>query len=244
MQAPYNPHQLQGQIRCVLECIDCFRRAQPLPVALSYVPGEVQYKICKDPSTSSSARTLLTVWEAPGYSKQNPKKLARGTIEVRKGSCIRATGEEYCNAHGLWVKLSKDQMEEYKSSCDLAEGWVLLCRQDEGGDRLVPVESPDKISRQQQLFGMDYKPISRWEEVVDVTYSMRLGAKPKIADRDEEAVQRLRFFPPSWTYECEEDLVHFLVEHVGKEDESLGSMKQFVESIDVSTSTVWRKRGH
>lgn len=237
MQEANNPRRLLGQIRCVLECIDCFRRAVPLPEVLSYVPGKVLYKICKDPSTASSARSLLTVWEAPGYSKQNLKKLSRATVEVRKGSCVHATGEEYGNANGLWVKLSKEQMEEYRESCDMAEGWVLLCRQDEGGDRLVPVESPDKTFRQQQLFGLDYKPLSRWEEVVDATYSMRLGKKPSIAEPDVEAVQKLRFIPPSWTYECDEDLVHFLYERVGKEDESLGNMKQFVESINVSSAT-------
>ncbi|XP_053325726.1 E3 ubiquitin-protein ligase HECTD3 [Spea bombifrons] len=237
MQTSDNPHRLLGQIRCVLECIDGLRHTKPLPEALCYIPGEVQYKICKDPSSSSSARCLLTVWEAPGFSRQNLKKLSRGTVEVRKGSCVRATGEEYCNANGLWVKLSKDQMEEFRSSCDMAEGWVLLCRQDEGGDRLVPVESADKIARQQQIFGVDFKPIGRWEDVVDVTYSKRLGNKPRITPQDEEAVQKLRFLPSSWSYECDEDLVHFLFEHVGKEDESLGNVKQFVESINVSSST-------
>ncbi|XP_056389086.1 E3 ubiquitin-protein ligase HECTD3 [Hyla sarda] len=232
-----NPRRLLGQIRCVLESIECFRRAAPLPEVLCYVPGEVLYKICKDPNTASSARSLLTVWEAPGYSKQNLKKLSRATVEVRKGSCVRATGEEYGNANGLWVKLSKEQMEEYRESCELVEGWVLLCRQDEGGDRLVPIESPDKTSRQQQIFGIDHKPLSRWEEVVDATYSMFLGRKPRIADPDAEAVQKLLFIPPSWTYECDEDLIHFLYERVGKEDESLGNMKQFVESINVSSAT-------
>ncbi|KAE8609931.1 hypothetical protein XENTR_v10011949 [Xenopus tropicalis] len=238
MQAPDNPHRLLGQIRCVLECIDCFRHVQPLPEALCYVPGEVQYKICKDTSSSSSSRSLLTVWEAPGYAKQNLKKLSRATVEVRKGSCVTATGEEYCNANGLWVKLSEAQMEEFKGSCDMAEGWVLLCRQDEGGDRLIPVESTDKTTRQQQVFGIDYKSVHMWEKVVDATYSMHLGAKPKIIKPDEEAVQKLRFLPPSWTYECDEDLVHFLFEHVVKQDESLGSVKQYVESISVSSATV------
>ncbi|XP_069594098.1 E3 ubiquitin-protein ligase HECTD3 [Ranitomeya imitator] len=237
MQDANNPRRLLAHIRCVLECIDCFRRAVPLPEVLCYVPGEVLYKICKDPSTAASARSLLTVWEAPGFSKQNLKKLSRATVEVRKGSCIRATGEEYGNANGLWVKLSKEQMEEYSESCDLAEGWVLLCRQDEGGDRLVLVESADKAYRQQQIFGVDYKPLSRWEDVVHTTYSMRLGKKPQITPPDAEAVPKLRFIPPSWTYECDEDLVHFLYERVGKEDESLGNMKQFVESINVSSAT-------
>lgn len=50
--------------------------------------------------------------------------------------------------------------------------------------------------------------------------------------------------PPTWTYECDEDLVHFLYDHIGKEDENLGSVKQYVDSIDVSSYTVsctWSK---
>ncbi|CAN2390345.1 HECT domain containing E3 ubiquitin protein ligase 3, partial [Pristimantis euphronides] len=232
-----SPRRLLGRVRCLLECVDCFRRAAPLPEPLCYVPGEVLYKLCRDPSAPPAARALLTVWEAPGYSKQNLKRLLRATVEVRRGSCVRATGDEYGNANGLWVKLSQEQMAEYREECHMAEGWVLLCRQDEGGDRLVPVQSPDKTSRQQQLFGVDYKPLSRWEDVVDAAYSAHLGRKPRITEADVEAVQKLRLVPPSWTYEGDEDLAHFLYERVGKEDESLGNMKQFVESINVSSAT-------
>ncbi|KAM4022588.1 LOW QUALITY PROTEIN: E3 ubiquitin-protein ligase HECTD3-like [Anomaloglossus baeobatrachus] len=232
-----DPRRLLGHIRCVLECIDCFRRAVPLPEVLCYVPGEVLYKICKDPRTASSARSLLTVWEAPEFSKQNLKTLSRATVEVHRGSCIRATGEEYGNTNGLWVKLGKEQMEEYRDRCDLVEGWVLLYKPGEGGDRLIPVEMAKKTYSQQQLFGVDSKPISRWEDVVDATYSMRLSRKPQITAPDLEAVAKLRFIPPSWTYECDEDLVHFLYELFEKEDENLSNMKQFVESINVSSAT-------
>lgn len=48
----------------------------------------------------------------------------------------------------------------------------------------------------------------------------------------------LSYVPPMWTYECDEDLIHFLYDHLGKEDENLGSVKQYVESIDVSSYTV------
>lgn len=48
----------------------------------------------------------------------------------------------------------------------------------------------------------------------------------------------LSYVPPTWTYECDEDLIHFLYDHLGKEDENLGSVKQYVESIDVSSYTV------
>lgn len=48
---------------------------------------------------------------------------------------------------------------------------MLVCKHADGGDRLVPVESTERIQRQQQLFGVDYKPVircgaaavSRWE---------------------------------------------------------------------------------
>ncbi|XP_060087711.1 E3 ubiquitin-protein ligase HECTD3 isoform X2 [Heteronotia binoei] len=247
--ASESPHQLLGRLRFLNEAIGCLSRAEPLPAALCYVPREVQYKICKDPSApalaSASGRSLLSVWDNPGKagggggssSGGGRKCPGKGTIELRKGSCIRASGEEYCNGHGLWVKLTREQLEEYKTGCDLEEGWVLMCKHADGGDRLVPVESMERIQRQQQLFGVDYKPVIRWEQVVDLTYSLRLGAKPKIMEPDVAAVERLRFVPPTWSYECDEDLVHFLYDHIGKEDENLGSIKQYVDSIDVSSYT-------
>lgn len=38
---------------------------------------------------------------------------------------------------------------------------MLVCKHADGGDRLVPVESTERIQRQQQLFGVDYKPVIR-----------------------------------------------------------------------------------
>ncbi|KAJ1169518.1 hypothetical protein NDU88_001411 [Pleurodeles waltl] len=242
-----SPHLLLGRIRFLLECIACFREGQPLPEALCYVPSEVEYKICKDsssPSSSSTSRgTFLPVFAAPSDGKQNQKKLSRGSIEVKKGGCIRTTGDEYCNSFGLWVKLNKKQLEEFATGCDLEEGWILLCRHSEGGDRLVPVDSPDRIQRQQLLLGIDYKPVSNWEQVVDLTYSLRLAGKPRIVEQDKDAVKKLRFVPPTWSYESDEDLVHFFSDHILKEDENLGRIKQYVDSIDVSSfmeeSNVW-----
>ncbi|KAJ6659445.1 hypothetical protein lerEdw1_018679 [Lerista edwardsae] len=281
LNASESPHQLLGRLRFLTEAIGCLSRAEPLPAALCYVPREVQYKICKDLSApgpaSASGRSLLSVWESPGKAGSgvgsgSRKCPGRGTIELRKGSCLRASGEEYCNGQGLWVKLTREQLEEYKTGCELEEGWILMCKHADGGDRLVPVESMERIQRQQQLFGVDYKPVIRegavktrkkggvsthpddigilllvevteqypncqvgWEQVVDLTYSLRLGAKPKIMEPDVAAVERLRFVPPTWTYECDEDLIHFLYDHIGKEDENLGSIKQYVDSIDVSS---------
>uniref|UniRef100_A0A673FUL3 E3 ubiquitin-protein ligase HECTD3-like n=1 Tax=Sinocyclocheilus rhinocerous TaxID=307959 RepID=A0A673FUL3_9TELE len=231
-----NPHTLLGRIRFLNKCIECFRKSEALPESLCYVPKEVCYKICKD-SSSGSASSVVSVWESPHQAPH--KKLCKCNIEPKKGTCIRTTGEEYCNSHGLWVKISKEQLEDYRAglALDIEEGWILVCKHTEGGDRLVPVESPDTVSRQQQLFGYDHKPCSRWEQVMDVENSLHMGAKPKVAEPDEVAVRKLRYVPPTWTFECDEDLVHYFYDHIGKEDENLGSVKQCVTSIDVSSSS-------
>uniref|UniRef100_A0A672RJN0 E3 ubiquitin-protein ligase HECTD3-like n=1 Tax=Sinocyclocheilus grahami TaxID=75366 RepID=A0A672RJN0_SINGR len=243
-----NPHTLLGRIRFLNKCSECFRKSEALPESLCYVPKEVCYKICKDSSSGSASassstagnsggKSVVSVWESPHQAPH--KKLCKCNIEPKKGTCIRTTGEEYCNSHGLWVKISKEQLEEYRAglALDIEEGWILVCKHTEGGDRLVPVESPDTVSRQQQLFGYDHKPCSRWEQVMDVENSLHMGAKPKVAEPDEVAVRKLRYVPPTWTFECDEDLVHYFYDHIGKEDENLGSVKQCVTSIDVSSSS-------
>ncbi|KAG7283406.1 hypothetical protein CRUP_031459 [Coryphaenoides rupestris] len=235
-----SPHVLLGRIRFLNKCIECFRRSEPVPESLCYVPNEVCYKICKDSSSPSSAssstsagtgstpgKTVVSVFETP--STTHNKKLCKYNIEPKKGTCIRTTGEEYCNSQGLWVKLNK------RAGQELEEGWILVCKHTEGGDRLVPVESPETLGRHQQLFGYDHKPCSRWEHVVDVENALHLGTKPRVADGDPAAVQKLRHVPPTWTYESDEDLVHYFYDHIGKEDENLGSVKQCVTSIDVSS---------
>ncbi|XP_052472632.1 E3 ubiquitin-protein ligase HECTD3 isoform X2 [Carassius gibelio] len=241
-----NPHTLLGRIRFLNKCIECFRKSEPLPESLCYVPKEVCYKICKDSSSGSASasssttgnsggKSVVSVWEGPHQAPH--KKLCKCNIEPKKGTCIRTTGQEYCNSHGLWVKISKEQLEEYRPGLDIEEGWILVCKHTEGGDRLVPVESPETISRQQQLFGYDHKPCSRWEQVVDVENCLHMGVKPKVAEPDEGAVRKLRYVPPTWTFECDEDLVHYFYDQIGKEDENLGSVKQCVTSIDVSSSS-------
>lgn len=246
MSPDVNPNILLGRIRFLNKCIECFRKSEHLPESLCYVPKEVCYKICKDSSSGSVSASSSTAGNSGGKSvvsvRESPyqaphKKSCKCNIEPKKSTCIRTTGEEYCNGHGLWVKISKEQLEEYHSGLDIEEGWILVCKHTEGGDRLVPVESPETISRQQQLFGYDHKPCSRWEQVVDVENSLHMGAKPKFAEPDEAAVRKLRYVPPTWMFECDEDLVHYFYDHIGKEDENLGSVKQCVTSIDVSSSS-------
>ena len=58
--------------------------------------------------------------------------------------------------------------------------------------------------------------------------------------RNDACLPPPRHVPPTWTYESDEDLVHFFYDHIGKEDENLGSVKQCVTSIDVSSCSVSR----
>lgn len=113
-----NPHLLLGRIRFLNRCIECFKRGESMPECLCYVPKEVCYKICKDSSSTSSAscgasaggstvgKTLVSVFESP-HQTTHIKKMCKYNIEPKKGTCIRTTGEEYCNSQGLWVKLNK-----------------------------------------------------------------------------------------------------------------------------------------
>lgn len=110
-----NPHLLLGRIRLLNRCIECLKRSESMPESLCYVPKEVCYKVCKDSSFSSSAssgvpaggsKTLIPVFDNP-LQTPHIKKLCKYNIELKKGTCIRTTGEEYRNSQGLWVKITK-----------------------------------------------------------------------------------------------------------------------------------------
>lgn len=112
-----SPRQLLGRVRFLAEAARNLRAGRPLPAALAFVPREVLYKLYKDPAGPS--RVLLPVWEAEGLGLRvgaagaaagtvsGPLRAARDSIELRRGACVRTTGEELCNGHGLWVKLTK-----------------------------------------------------------------------------------------------------------------------------------------
>ncbi|XP_072199056.1 E3 ubiquitin-protein ligase HECTD3-like isoform X2 [Excalfactoria chinensis] len=224
-------HQVLGRLRFLLQCSECFRRSRPLPAALCYVPREVQYKICKDPSAAASSRSLFSVWDSPGPARGSK----RATIELQKGGCLRATGEEYRNSEGLWVKLRKEHLEEYGVCHELEEGWVLAQRFGEWGDKLVPVDLVERIQQQPQTFGMDYKPVASWEQVVDLMYSMQLGLKPVPVEPDEAVVQKLRSVPPNWSYEKDMELGHFLYDFTNRDQHCKDCVKEHLNSIEVSS---------
>ncbi|XP_029971711.1 E3 ubiquitin-protein ligase HECTD3-like [Salarias fasciatus] len=254
MSLSNNPHYLLGRIRFLNRCIESLGKGESVPECLCYVPKEECYKICKDSSSASascgastgSIGTLISVYESP-HHPPNSKKLCKYNLELKKGTCIQTTGETYCNDQGLWVKISQEQLEEQRPGQELEEGWILVCKHTEGGDSLVPVESPETISRQQQLLGFDHKPCNRWEQVVDVVENALYKTnKPQIAVCDGAAVQKLRYVPPGWTFECDEDLVHYLYDQKEKEDvmqkcgeHILGCLKDSVRSIGVSSNETY-----
>ncbi len=86
-----NPHTLLGRIRFLNKCIECFRKSEPLPESLCYVPKEVCYKICKDSSSGSAsassstagnsgAKSEVSVWESPHQAPH--KKLCKCNIST------------------------------------------------------------------------------------------------------------------------------------------------------------------
>lgn len=77
-----------------------------------------------------------------------------------------------------------------------------------------------------------------WEEVVENSYALHLGSGSSTEPADAAAVERLRQVPPNWSLDHDEDLAHFLCCHVETDNENLGSIKNYVESVDVSTFSV------
>ena len=83
-----------SRIRCILECIQCLKERKKLPECICYVPSEVEYKFHN--------RTTIKVYPEP---VKNNKKLKE--LHCTPESRIIASGEEFCNAHGKWLRLKK-----------------------------------------------------------------------------------------------------------------------------------------
>ena len=71
------------------------------------------------------------------------------------------------------------------------------------------------------------------------TYALKiLKYKTKIEPPDEEAVSRLRALLPGWTLEHDVAMVKLMSQHLPPDNEQLGTIKTYVESIDVSSFCV------
>lgn len=78
-----------------------------------------------------------------------------------------------------------------------------------------------------------------WEEVVEQHFAIQLPKKKlDIMAADEEAVDKLRQVPANWSIECEEALVRLMSQHIPPENDHLGSIKNYVEAVDVTSCCV------
>ena len=74
-----------------------------------------------------------------------------------------------------------------------------------------------------------------------VTHHFSLDLRKKnihVVLPDIPAVERLRSVAKTWTIEHDEALVRLMSKHLSPENEQLGSIKNYVESIDVSSFIV------
>ena len=77
-----------------------------------------------------------------------------------------------------------------------------------------------------------------WEDVVENAYALQLKSRSIKVVPPDPAVTSLRQVPVGWTLDHDEHLAQFLSTFVESDNENLGSIKTFVESIEVSTQSV------
>lgn len=74
-----------------------------------------------------------------------------------------------------------------------------------------------------------------------LVYHFSLDLRKKnyyIVPPDLEAISKLQNTPANWTIEHDEALVRLMAKNMSPENEQLGSIKNYVESIDVSSYIV------
>lgn len=81
-----------ARIRCIQDCIECFRCNKALPKAVCYIPARVEYKVTKN--------SKISLYEVP--SKSGAKVVSQSCANDAR---IFASAEELCNSEGQWVKV-------------------------------------------------------------------------------------------------------------------------------------------
>ena len=81
-----------------------------------------------------------------------------------------------------------------------------------------------------------------WEDAVVHEYALKLEDRSSLVPCDGNAVDKLKEMPANWTLDHDEDLAMFLSGHVEVDNENLGSIKNYVESIDVSSFCVSKNK--
>ena len=75
--------------------------------------------------------------------------------------------------------------------------------------------------------------------MIEQEFSVQLpGRKLDIVQPDKEAVELLCAVPPNWSLEHDEVLARLMSQHIPPDNDHLGSIKNYVESVNVSTFCV------
>ena len=111
---------------------------------------------------------------------------------------------------------------------------VLLYKQYHSNERLLYYQYPILQScLQEKLSASGFS----WLEVVEQTYCI-CSQKSQLPPPNAAATAALQHLDQNWTLDHDEDLAHFLCSHIETQNDSLGSIKNYVESIQVSSFSV------
>lgn len=82
-----------ARIRCLHQCISCLKQAGPLPESLCYVPDRVEYKCIAG---------TVDMYPKPDLNT-DPIDSMTGVLLSR----VIASGHEFCNNQGKWIRVKK-----------------------------------------------------------------------------------------------------------------------------------------
>ncbi|XP_064625661.1 E3 ubiquitin-protein ligase HECTD3-like isoform X2 [Lineus longissimus] len=257
------PHRRLARIRCLNDCIKAFKHNQSLPEALCYVPKQMEFvgaanttlQMYMSPSTSTSNLLAPKILTSSGSATPIPSTRGTPLIIFDSSVCktkeslscrVWASGEEYSNSSGRWIRLFKYEVSGHKETSLSFEqdAWVLLYNVEKREEpiALVPVNSTRKDPVEEKtgknslsFINKQPRKLENYEDVIEYQYSLHKNHLDELAEPDPAAVKRIQDPPQNWTTDCDTELVRFLSELTEPENDNLGSIKNYVESIDVSS---------
>ncbi|ELU04919.1 hypothetical protein CAPTEDRAFT_168000 [Capitella teleta] len=217
-----------ARIRCLKECVECLRTCTELPKSLAYVPQSTEYRTTKASVVSAYA-------EADSRSR---KVLDVACLVDHR---LLVSAEEFCNGEGQWARLLKAYLPNKPSTevIPSEECWLNIYRSQTGPEDVVIFSEVQPAKNTEFSHGISKPEISTWKEVVEANYSVGIRCQQGvIKPSDEAVVDRMRSVPTNWTLDHDEELAQFLASHTCTDNDNLGSIKNYVESISVSTFSV------
>ncbi|CAI9732140.1 E3 ubiquitin-protein ligase HECTD3-like isoform X2 [Octopus vulgaris] len=225
---------LLARIRCLNTCIQCLRQTRPLPDSLCYVPSQLEYRCVRSRIVDNDKSPFCSV---DIYTKPDLNSDKLPFSEELLLSRVVASGLEFCNSQGRWIKVLKVQQYGNKTLLDLpSEGWILLCGRNCMSEDSLVMELIQPEPNSFANFAIAAK-LSSWQEVVEHDFSVRLK-KFESVPPDEEMVQNLSRVLPNWTLENDEALVQLMANSMNINSQFLGNLRHYVDSVDVSSSCV------